>query len=186
MPSLHGSLESPQGSQRTSDLKGEMGPFRAALSHLLPYSLAQIIEVIQCRMCHIQFPRQKCSRGRGLCTAVNEACTTGRIYKSKLWVGGRRTGWWKQTGMCRPQEKGGTLLQINPRVPSVSHSVVQDSLGLHRLQPASLFYLWTSPGKNTGVGCHFLLHGIFPTQGLNQKSPVLQADCLLSEPPGKP
>ena len=24
------------------------------------------------------------------------------------------------------------------------------------------------PGKNTGVGCHFLLQGIFPTQGSNQ------------------
>ena len=24
-----------------------------------------------------------------------------------------------------------------------------------------------SPGKNTGVGCHFLFQGIFPTQGLN-------------------
>ena len=26
---------------------------------------------------------------------------------------------------------------------------------------------WDSPGKNTGVGCHCLLQGIFPTQGLN-------------------
>ena len=26
---------------------------------------------------------------------------------------------------------------------------------------------WDSPGKNTGVGCHFLLQGIFLTQGLN-------------------
>ena len=26
---------------------------------------------------------------------------------------------------------------------------------------------WDSPGENTGVGCHFLLQGIFPTQGLN-------------------
>ena len=26
---------------------------------------------------------------------------------------------------------------------------------------------WDFPGKNTGVGCHFLLQGIFPTQGLN-------------------
>ena len=25
-----------------------------------------------------------------------------------------------------------------------------------------------TPGKNTGVGCHALLRGIFPTQGLNQ------------------
>ena len=26
---------------------------------------------------------------------------------------------------------------------------------------------WDSPGKNTGMGCHFLLQEIFPTQGLN-------------------
>ena len=26
---------------------------------------------------------------------------------------------------------------------------------------------WDSPGKNTGVGCHALLQGIFPTEGLN-------------------
>ena len=26
---------------------------------------------------------------------------------------------------------------------------------------------WDSPGKSTGVGCHFLLHGIFLTQGSN-------------------
>ena len=26
---------------------------------------------------------------------------------------------------------------------------------------------WNSPGKNTGVGCHFLLQVIFPTQGSN-------------------
>ena len=26
---------------------------------------------------------------------------------------------------------------------------------------------WNSPGKNTGVGCHFLLQGIFPTWGSN-------------------
>ena len=28
-----------------------------------------------------------------------------------------------------------------------------------------------SPGKNTGVGCHALLQGIFPTQGLNPRLP---------------
>ena len=32
---------------------------------------------------------------------------------------------------------------------------------------ASLHCLWDSPGKNTGVGCHALLQGIFPAQGLN-------------------
>ena len=30
-----------------------------------------------------------------------------------------------------------------------------------------LFCPWNFPGKNIGVGCHFLLQGNFPTQGLN-------------------
>ena len=33
--------------------------------------------------------------------------------------------------------------------------------GPHRLQPARLLYPWDFPGKNTGVGCRFLLQGIF-------------------------
>ena len=36
------------------------------------------------------------------------------------------------------------------------------------LKPARLLCPWDSPGKNTGVGCHCLFQGIFPTQGLNQ------------------
>ena len=38
-----------------------------------------------------------------------------------------------------------------------------------RTEPARLFCPcpWNSPGKNTVVGCHFLLQGIFPTQGSN-------------------
>ena len=31
------------------------------------------------------------------------------------------------------------------------------------------FCPWGFPGKNTGVGCHFLLQGIFPTQGSNPR-----------------
>ena len=33
--------------------------------------------------------------------------------------------------------------------------------------PAKLFCPWDSPGENTGMGCHVLLQGIFPSQGLN-------------------
>ena len=33
--------------------------------------------------------------------------------------------------------------------------------------PTRLLCSWASPGKNTGVGCHFLLQWIFRTQGLN-------------------
>ena len=36
-------------------------------------------------------------------------------------------------------------------------SVVSDSSRLHGLQPIRLPCPWDSPGKNTGVGCHFLL-----------------------------
>ena len=32
------------------------------------------------------------------------------------------------------------------------------------LQPVRLLCPWDSPGKNTGVGCHFLLQGILRTQ----------------------
>ena len=42
-----------------------------------------------------------------------------------------------------------------------------------------------SPGKNTGVGSHSLLQGIFPTQG-STASAALQVDSLPSEPAGKP
>ena len=47
---------------------------------------------------------------------------------------------------------------------------------------------WDSLGKNTGVGCHALLQGIFPTQGSNPCllcSLQLQAGSLLLAPPGK-
>ena len=50
---------------------------------------------------------------------------------------------------------------------SVSHSVVSDSLWPRGLWPARLLRPWDSPGKSTGVDCHSLLQGIFPTQGSN-------------------
>ena len=35
------------------------------------------------------------------------------------------------------------------------------------LKPSRLLCPWNSPGRNTGVGCHALLQGIFLPQGLN-------------------
>ena len=48
---------------------------------------------------------------------------------------------------------------------SVSSSVVSDCL--RPQSNARLPCPWNSPDKNTGVGCHILLQGIFPNQGLN-------------------
>ena len=45
--------------------------------------------------------------------------------------------------------------------------------------------LWDSLGKNNGVGCHASSRGS-SNPGIEPRSPALQADCLVSEPPGKP
>ena len=70
-----------------------------------------------------------------------------------------------------------------------SRSVVSDSSRPFGQQPAKLLCPWDCSGKNTGVDCHFLLQGIFQTQGSN-----LGLLCLLHcrqilyylEPSGKP
>ena len=62
---------------------------------------------------------------------------------------------------------------------------MSNSLGSHGLWPTRLLRPWDFPGKSTEVGCHFLLQGIFPTQGLNPGLPHLQVDALPSKPPGK-
>ena len=49
----------------------------------------------------------------------------------------------------------------------VSRSVVPGSLQPRGLQRTRLLCPWNSPGKNTGVGCRFLLQEIFPTQRSN-------------------
>ena len=54
----------------------------------------------------------------------------------------------------------------------------------HELQPTRLLYPWNFPGKNPGVGCHFLLQGIFPTQGPNPSlaSPALPGGFFSTVP----
>ena len=44
---------------------------------------------------------------------------------------------------------------------------MSDPLRPHELWPSSLLCPWDFPGKNPGVGCHFLLQVIFLTQGSN-------------------
>ena len=66
-----------------------------------------------------------------------------------------------------------------------SHAQLCDPMGCS--PPGSS--VWDSPGKNTGVGCHALLQGIFPTQGLNPRLLGLlhwQVGSLPRAPPGKP
>ena len=59
------------------------------------------------------------------------------------------------------------ISHIWPNKVKSSHSVMSDSLQLHGLWPTRLLCPWDFPGESTGMGCHFLLQGIFPTQGSN-------------------
>ena len=71
----------------------------------------------------------------------------------------------------------------------LSHSVLFNFLQPYGLQPTRILCPWSFPGKNTEAGCHFLLQGIFPTQGLNPHLLYLlhwQADSLTAALPGQP
>ena len=55
---------------------------------------------------------------------------------------------------------------------------MSDSVRPHRRQPARLLRPWDSPGKNTGVGCHFLLQRM----KVKSESEVTQSCPTLSDP----
>ena len=57
-------------------------------------------------------------------------------------------------------------------------SVVSDSVRAQRWQPTRLRHPWDSPGKNTGVGCHFLLQ----CMKVKSESEVTQSCLTLSDP----
>ena len=60
----------------------------------------------------------------------------------------------------------------------LSNPFVANSLQPHGLEPARLLCAWNFSGKNTGMGCHFLLQGIIPTQGSKPCLLLWQADSL--------
>ena len=57
-------------------------------------------------------------------------------------------------------------------------SVVSDSVQPHRRQPTRHLCPWDSPGKNTGVGCHFL----HQCMKVKSESEVAQSCLTLSDP----
>ena len=67
--------------------------------------------------------------------------------------------------------------------------VVSNSLQPTWLQPARPLCPWDSPGKYTGVGCHFLLQGNLSNPGIEPESPAspaLGSRFFTAEPLGKP
>ena len=60
----------------------------------------------------------------------------------------------------------------------LSRFSVSDSVRPHRLQPTRFPHPWDSPGKNTGVGCHFLLQ----CMRVKSESEIAQSYPTLSDP----
>ena len=68
-----------------------------------------------------------------------------------------------------------------------SCSVMSNVLKIEEVLLTRLLCPWNFPGKNTGVGCYFLLQQIFPTQGskLSLLHPVLAGRFFITVPPKK-
>ena len=77
---------------------------------------------------------------------------------------------------------------IKPRSPMLwadslpseptGYMYISDSVQPHRWQPTRLPHPWDSPGKNTGVGCHFLLQ----SKKVKSESEVTQSCPTPSDP----
>ena len=68
-----------------------------------------------------------------------------------------------------------------PIIHKSENEVAQSGLTLGN-PPANLLHPWDSPGKNTGMGTHFLFQEIFPTQGLNLGLPHCKQESLQGIP----
>ena len=93
-----------------------------------------------------------------------------------VWVNSGSWWWTARPGCCSPwghKESDTTewLNWVTVYCAVFSHSVVSDSLRSQGLYSTSHSVHRDSLGRNTGAGCHTLLQGIFPTQGLNPGLP---------------
>ena len=89
-------------------------------------------------------------------------CKRVSLYTAQLYIKMQRqlkTCWNAEDTMKIPATS-----ELLSGVVVFSHA---SSLQPRGLQPAKLLCPWDFPGKNTGVGCHFLLQGIFLMQGSN-------------------
>ena len=85
-------------------------------------------------------------------------------------------GWKKIFYANRDQKKAGVAILISDKIDFEIKAVRRHKEGHYIMIKGSIqeeditiinIYAPNSPGKSTGVGCHFLLQGIIPSQGLN-------------------
>ena len=102
-------------------------------------------------------------------------------YQAPLAIGFSRQEYWSGL-LCPPPGDlpNPGIEPVSPASPALqaaAASVVSDSVRPHRHQPTGFPHPWDSPGKNTGVGCHFLLQ----CMKVKSESEVTQSRPTLSE-----
>ena len=115
-------------------------------------------------------PAQASPRG-GPSNAEGLECTQRDSFK---WTNHRCTvSWFLVETRCPSLEKNDTFHALCSVLWKWKwgYSVTSNSLQPRGLQLTRLLRPWDSRGKSTGVGCHCLLQGIFPTQGSNPGLP---------------
>ena len=122
----------------------------------------------------------------------NQVVECGRKskYPNEKKIGINRAGvtliWYKQKGHFRSVWRflsvTNNIFIVLPRVCVCvcvcvcTHVHTHNYLWPQRLKPTRFLWPWAFPGKNTGVGCHFLLSGI---------KPALAGRFFTTVPPGK-
>jgi len=122
------------------------------------------------------------SWGRGLCNSMKLWDTEdGQVIvkrSHKTWPTGGGNGKPLQYSCCENPMNCIKRQNNNNAMLCYVTSVVSDSVWPQRWQPTRLPHPWDSPGKNTGVGCHFLLQ----CMKVKRESEVAQSCQTLRDP----
>ena len=115
---------------------------------------------------------------------VMYGCENWTMKKAEHWIDAFELWCWRRflrVPWTAKRSNQSILKEINPEYSleglywswkwKWSRSVVLGSLRPHELGPTRILHPWDFPGKSIGAGCHFLLQGIFLTQGLNSGLP---------------
>ena len=114
-----------------------------------------------------------------LCTLGLLASIMGRLLWSCYTLAGSKS-WQSHCMKGRVRQSHQVLIPKWLGIKSVLCVHVHLCPNLCDLRNCRLLCPWNSPGKNTAVGCHFLLQGIFLTQGSNLCLLHWQADAYHS------
>ena len=133
-----------------------------------------------CEICLLLKPLFSQTRGGGTAAQRVWNALTGICSKGQITGGSWHDCWWKPGALIWRKT---THFTHYAAFCESEAAWSRSTLRPRGLQPTRLLHPWDSPGESTGVGCHFLLQGIFLTQGLN---PGLPNCRQTSEPPGRP